>query len=280
MLGGKALKEESPCRIEVARIGGDAFLEPHEVGKSGLDPAALLGIGHEFLDGLAELGPRHVDRFVLDDAGTHPHHLVEGPVRNPFAICKTAASMPPDRLGDAVEVLEEFPGQPRLSDTGNTDDRHQTRSVFFAGAVQQLLEKAELAITPDERRLESGRPLRSSGGGHHPLGAPQTQWLGLALELMLALIRIDDCRFAGDTGRVADVNSPGSGGRLDPRCRIDQVSGDAALAAHTERHGGLAGQHPSPSAKPRRTDLVAEDSDCIDEVERGADRAFRVVFLY
>ena len=60
MLGGKALEEESPCRVEVARVGGDAFLEADEVGEAGLDPAALLGIGHEFLDGLAQLGPRRV----------------------------------------------------------------------------------------------------------------------------------------------------------------------------------------------------------------------------
>ena len=54
----KALEEESPCRVEVAWVGGRAFLEAHEVGETGLDPAALLGIGHEFLDGLAKLGPR------------------------------------------------------------------------------------------------------------------------------------------------------------------------------------------------------------------------------
>ena len=74
--------------------------------------------------------------------------------------------------------------------------------LLFAGAVQQLLEEAQLAITPDERRLEAGRSLRSSGCGHHPLCAPQTQWLGLALELMLALVRVHDCGFAGDC-RVA-----------------------------------------------------------------------------
>ncbi len=280
VLGGKALEEESPCGVEVAWIGGRAFLEPHEVGESGLDPAALLGIGNELLHGLAELGPRRLGSFVLDDAGTHPHHLVEGPVRNALAVSKTAASVPPDRLGDAVEVLEEFPGQTRLPDAGNTDDRHQTRGALFARAVQQLLEEAELAITPDKRRLETRRPQRTSGGRHHPLGAPQTQRLGLAFELMLARVRIDDCRLAGDPCRVADVDGPRHGGRLDPRCRVDQVSGDAALAAHPERHGGLAGQHSSAGAKPRRTDLVAEDSDRIDEVEGGPHRAFRVVLLY
>ena len=113
--------------------------------------------GHEFLDGVAEFRPRHIGRFVLDDAGTHPHHLVEGPVRNAFAICKTAASMPPDRLGDAVEVLEEFP-RSRDFPTPATPTIDISRAVFSSPV---------LCSSSLSRRSSRSRP---TNGGSRPVG--------------------------------------------------------------------------------------------------------------
>ena len=62
--------------------------------------------------------------------------------------------MEPDRLDQAVDVLEELPGQPGLADPGRPDDRHEAGPALAARRVEQVLEQAELVVPADERGLE------------------------------------------------------------------------------------------------------------------------------
>ena len=42
--------------------------------------------------------------------------------------------------GDAVEVLLELPGQPRLADAGDADDRDEVRLALLCRPVEMLLD--------------------------------------------------------------------------------------------------------------------------------------------
>ena len=72
----------------------------------------------------AQLGAHHVVRVLLADAEALAHDLDEGPVRDAVAVGEALAAVPQDVQGQAVGVLVELPGQPRLADTGWTHDRH------------------------------------------------------------------------------------------------------------------------------------------------------------
>ena len=73
--------------------------------------------------------------------------------------------MPPDLVDQAVDVLLELPGQPRLPDPGDPDHRDQVRLALLGAGVEELLDEPELAVAADERRLEAGRLLRAAAGG-------------------------------------------------------------------------------------------------------------------
>ena len=57
--------------------------------------------------------------LALGDACAHPDHLGERPVRHAVAVGQATAAVPDDVLRDAVEVLVELPGKPRLADAGD-----------------------------------------------------------------------------------------------------------------------------------------------------------------
>ena len=69
--------------------------------------------------------------------------------------------MPPDRLDQAVDVLQELPRQAALADARRADDAHQPRPPLAAGGVEQVLEQAQLLVAADERRLERLAPVRA-----------------------------------------------------------------------------------------------------------------------
>ena len=100
--------------------------------------------------------------------------------------------MPPDRLGEPVDVLEELPRQTRFPDPGEADDREQPRRPLLAGRVQELLEQAQLAVATDERRFQAGRPQRPAARRHDTQRAPETLRLGFALELVRPGVLVHD----------------------------------------------------------------------------------------
>ena len=91
--------------------------------------------------------------------------------------------MPPDVVGEAVDVLLELPRQARLADAADADDRDELRSALLGRGVEELLDEPELAVAPDERRLEPGRTSRSAAQADDADRSPELDRLGLALEL-------------------------------------------------------------------------------------------------
>ena len=100
----------------------------------------------------------------LDQAGPTADHLAERPERDALAVGRRTALVPPDRLDDTVDVLQEFPGQAALADAGlPVIDTSRTRAR--GRRVEEILEQPELGIATDERRLESVAPAEAASLG-------------------------------------------------------------------------------------------------------------------
>ena len=182
--------------------------------------------------------------------------------------------MEPDGVDQAVDVLQELPGQAGLADPGRADDRDESGPAIPARRVEQILDLAELVVAADERGLEPLRAVPAASLGHDPEGTPGRHRAGLALEDLIAGLLEDDRGRCRPLGRLADEDGPGRRDRLQPARRVDEIAGDHALVRGAERHGGLAGQDAGPRRDPR-----PEGADRVDELEPGPDGSLGVVLV-
>jgi hypothetical protein len=123
--------------------------------------------------------------------------------------------VPPDGLRDAVDVLEEFPGETGLADAREADDGQQARRLLLSRRMQRFLQQSQLAISADERGLQTGWAQCTARRGDNVARAPQALRLGLAFELVHSGVVVDDRGLGCPAGRVADVNSSRLGDGLD-----------------------------------------------------------------
>ena len=214
---------------------------------------------------------------VLGDAGAHTHHVGERPVGHSLAVGETAAAVPVDVVDEPVEVLVELPREPRLADPGDAHRGDEMRGALLGGGVEELLDESQLAVSSDERRLESGGLERPATAGCDAQCAEELRCLFLALQLVHAGVLVDDGELARAAGGVAHEHRARVGCGLDPRRGVDEIAGDHALALGADRHGGLAGQHSGARGKLGRADLVSERRHGGDQVERCANGTLGVV---
>src|SRR5437867_1181877 len=165
-----------------------------------LDEAPLLLVGDGLGYGLLELRQGRGRLLLLGDARPHPDHVGQGPVGHSLAVGKAAAPVVVRDLGQAVEVLEDLPGKPRLADPGDPDNRDQVRSALVPAAVEEVLDEPQFAVAPDERRLEALRLQRAAGARDDPKRAPERDEPVLALQLAGPGALVDDGWF-GRTAR-------------------------------------------------------------------------------
>ncbi len=88
-----------------------------------LDPGALVGIGDVRLDAYPQLLERRRGNLLFENSGARPDHLGESPVGDSLTVGEAAAVVPPHVFDKTVDVLRELPGEPRLPDPGDADDR-------------------------------------------------------------------------------------------------------------------------------------------------------------
>ena len=143
--------------------------------------------------------------------------------------------------------------------------------------MEEVLDRAQLAVAADERRFEPVRLEGAAQAGHDPKRTPQRRQPLLALELEGSRVFVDHGLLGRAPRRLADEHAPGRRRRLDARRGVDEVAGDHALPLGAERHRRLAGEDTRAGTQLVGSDLVAERGDGRDEVERGADGALRVV---
>ena len=203
----------------------------------------------------------------LDQAAASADHLAERPEADAGPVRGRPTGVPPDVLGDTVEVLDELPAEPRLADPRRPDDRHQPRTPLAARRLEQVLEEPDLVVATDERRLEAlpgATTVPLADDAQRPPGGDRA---GLALQLLLA------DWFEGDRQRrrlvrpLADEDRARCCDRLEAGGGVDDVARDHPLVRGAEGDGGLSGQDADPCLDGR-----AQRPHGFDEVERGTDR--------
>ena len=98
-----------------------------------------------------------------------------------------AALVPPDRLHEAVDVLQNSHARRLLPMPAGPDDRHEPGPPLAGGGVEQVLEQPQLVVAADERRLQR---LRRGCGRRRSATTRSARHAGhrrrLALEHLLA----------------------------------------------------------------------------------------------
>ncbi len=235
-----------------------ALFEPQQVAQPRLQPARLRLVLAVARDGLAELGDCGRLVFAFYDPGPHPDHLRERPVRDPFTVGEAPAPMPKDAFGQAVNVLEELPLQPRLAQAGHADDGDEVRRPLLRRRMEQILDHPKLATAAGERRLQAGGLQRSAPQADHANGPPQRDRSGLALELVRAGVFVHDGRLGGRAGRLSDEDGARLRRRLDPGGGVHHVAGDQPLPLGVGSHRRLTGQDARSRPEGSGPDLFAE----------------------
>ncbi|MBM2823300.1 MAG: hypothetical protein HW413_2046 [Thermoleophilia bacterium] len=149
--------------------------------------------------------------------------------------------------------------------------------LLVGAAVEEVLDLPQLAVASHERRLEPLRLELSAQPGDDALRLPEWGQSLLALELEGAGVLVDDRLLRRAPRGLAHVHRARVGGRLHAGGGVDQIARDHALAFGADRDGSLAGQHSCSCAQLGSADLVAERGNGGHQVERGANRALRVV---
>ena len=145
--------------------------------------------------------------------------------------------------------------------------------------MEQLLQQAELVVTAHEWGFELLGPPRAAPLPHDAQGLPRRNATRLALEDLLADL-LERHAPAGRAVRgLAHDHARRRGDGLQPRCRVDDVARNHALALGAERHGRLSGGDAGPRRQAGMADAHAERADRIDEVEPGPHRPLRVVLV-
>ena len=182
--------------------------------------------------------------------------------------------VPPDRLDDPVDVLQELPAEPALADAGGAHDADQADPPLAAGGVEELLQEPKLDVAADERRLERVGTTAPTPLGHDTSGTPRRESGGLALQLVFAGGLEGDRRAGGAHGRLADEDRARIGDALEPGGGVDEVAGDHALVRCAERDRRLPGQDPGA-----RLDAGPQAANRVDQVERRPHAALGVILL-
>ena len=189
--------------------------------------------------------------------------------------------MPVDRLEDAVDVLEELPGEAALPDSRLAGHGDQAGLPLATRGVEEVLQEPKLVVAAHERRLDALAPVGAAALGNDAEGPVGGHRGELALERLLPGRLEGDGALGGAAGGFADQDDTRRRDRLEARRGVDQVARDHGLAA-TERGGvdrSFAGQDAGAERKRIISRLVTQVSNGVDEIERGADGPLRVILL-
>ncbi len=206
--GGEALEERPPGGEELLRAARRG-LDPEQGEQGRLDPAPLRLIGDVAREGLGDLRPGRRLVVGLEQPAAFADHLAERPEADPLAVGRRAAVVPPDGVHQAVDVLQELPGQSCLADPGGADDRHEAGPPVPACRVEELLEHPQLIVAADERGLERLAPVPATDLGDDPERPPGGHRARLALERLLAGLLERDRLGGRPLGRLADEDGAG-----------------------------------------------------------------------
>ena len=221
--------------------------EPGQRRQVRLDPARLVRVGDNVLDGDAELLLDVGRRVGGEDAGVGLHDLAQRPEGDAVAVGQRAALPPEHDVGLPLQVPEQLPDLARLADPGRPHQRHDLRLAAGHGAAERVDQHLRLVRAADQRALQAGRV----GAGartrlHH---RPHRHRLGLALRQQQRLLPEVDLEAGRPVGALVHQDAVGRRARLQPRRGVDDVAvggGIALLRPRVHVHHRLAGGDPDP----------------------------------
>ena len=202
-----------------------------------------------------ELGARFLGRVLEVDVGGLAHHLAQRPEGDAVAVREAAAAHDARARAGARDDLAR---QPRLADAGVADQRDEARRSGLRHLAQRLVDRLQLLLAADDRRVEPPRVAFASARRNEPV---RRNALLLALQLE-RLDRLDLHRVAHQAiGRVADVDLVRRRRLLEPRRDVDGVAGGELLVrggvvVGDDLAGVDAGAHRQLDAVVRRELLV------------------------
>ena len=202
-------EERPPRPEELVATAGRGVADAQQREHRRLDPGAFALVRDVRREHLRDLRPGRLRVVRLEEAGARPDHLAERPERDPLAIGRRAAVVPPDAFDDAVDVLEELPRQPALADPGLARDRDEPGALLAGGGVEEVLEQAQLLVATDERRLEPVAPAETLALADDAQGEPGRHRQLLALQDLVGDGLEGDRAGRGSLGGVADEDRAG-----------------------------------------------------------------------
>ena len=136
----------------------------------------------------------------------------------------------------------ELTQQAGLAHARLADDRHEVRRALADDPLVERLERGELLLPADERRLARGRHAPHGVLGDQAHGLPRRHPLRLALQVERLELLVPDRGVRGAHGALADGDAARRGRALKPGGDVHGVAGDGVgVADRAGEH--LAGVH-------------------------------------
>ena len=277
VLDGHPLEEGAPRGEEIVAAAGLAVGHAEELLEARCHPAPLGLVGHVGLQRLCQLGSGGGRVIKLQQPDPAANHLGQRPEADPLAVGRRPPLVPQDPHLDAVDVLEELPGQPALADPCLPDDRDEAWPPLARRGVEEVLDEAQLRIAAHEWGLQLLATADAAALGDDPYRAVGGHRADLPLQLLLAERFEDDRALGAMAGRLADDHDPRRRHRLESGRGVDQVAGDHPLVRGPQCHGCLAGEHPGPCLE--HLAVVSQVADSIDKFEGGPHRSLGIVLV-
>ena len=188
--------------------------------------------------------------------------------------------MPPHVLGQAVDVLEELPGQARLADAAGADDADEPGAALPGRGVELVLQLAQLLVPAHEGCLERSRSPHAAALRHDAERAPRRYRSDLALEHSLTGLFEDDRPRGRPLRRLPHQHGTPRSDRLQAAGGVDEVPADHALVGRTDRDGGFSGHDTHAGFEPLQRGVAVRHPDAADsgdQLQAGPDRPFGIV---
>ncbi len=278
---GDPLEEDGPGAEEVLAGEAGDRAGPEQGRHPVAQPVALAGVRHVALQSALEQLLGGGVLLVVVDPGEQPapDGLGQREVGHALAVGHAPSAVPADELAEPVDVLLELPGQPGLADSGLAVDDQQRGTPGLLSVVEQLLDQPQLAVAPDQGRLEAVGALRAAGGRDDRAHRPERHRVGLALEGVGAGVNVRDGGGGQQARGLVDPDLTRGGGRLHTGGGVDGVAGDHALLGGAGGDRDLAGDHADAQREVGCADVVAELAHRRDQLEPGAHGPFGVVLV-
>ncbi len=181
------------------------------------------------------------------------HDLAERPERDAVPVGKASALPPVHELRAIVHPGAELREQPGLAHARLARDRHELDRRVGEHALERVLQQAQLALAPHERRRRS-RLCVDAEPARRRQRSPGGNGVAFALELERRNLFVADCLRRRASCLLVDDEASHRRCSLEAGGRVDDVAGGDSLPGAglgAELHDGLAGRDGGPHGRDR-----------------------------